>query len=35
MVMGKIYKKDGEFKFQAVGEGKNGDINTIVDSYYN
>jgi tellurium resistance protein TerD len=26
MLMGKIYKKDGEWKFQAIGEGKNGSI---------
>lgn len=26
MVMGKLYKKDGEWKFQATGEGKNGSI---------
>lgn len=35
MVMGKIYRKDGEWKFQAVGEGKNGDINQITAPYYN
>lgn len=29
IVMGKLYKKDGEWKFQAIGEGKNGDINAI------
>lgn len=32
MVMGKLYKKDGEWKFQAVGDGKNGDINQITSS---
>ncbi len=34
MVMGKLYRKDGEWKFQAVGEGKNGDINSIAASYH-
>lgn len=29
MVMGKLYRKDGEWKFKAIGEGKNGDINQI------
>lgn len=33
MVMGKLYKKDGEWKFQAIGEGKNGDINQIAAPY--
>ena len=33
VVMGKIYRKDGEWKFQAIGEGKNGDINQIASSY--
>lgn len=32
IVVGKLYKKDGEWKFQAIGEGKNGDINKIVES---
>jgi tellurium resistance protein TerD len=26
MVFAKLYKKDGEWKFQALGESKNGDI---------
>lgn len=33
MVMGKLYKKDGEWKFQAVGTGANGDINQIAQPY--
>ena len=33
MVMGKLYLKDGEWKFQAIGEGKNGDINQIASAY--
>ncbi len=33
MVMGKIYRHEGEWKFQAIGEGKNGDINQVSDSF--
>ncbi len=33
MVMGKLYKKDGEWKFQAVAEGKNGSITEIAQPY--
>ena len=33
MVMGKLYKKDGEWKFQAVAEGKNGSITDIAQPY--
>ena len=33
MIMGKLYLKDGEWKFQAVGEGKNGDINELCVAY--
>jgi tellurium resistance protein TerD len=33
MIMGKLYKKDGEWKFQAIGEGKNGDINVLANAY--
>lgn len=33
IVVGKLYKKDGEWKFQALGEGKNGDINTLAAPY--
>jgi tellurium resistance protein TerD len=33
MVMGKLYKKDGEWKFQAIGEGKNGSIIDITNPY--
>lgn len=33
MIMGKLYMKDGEWKFQAVGQGANGDINQIAGQY--
>ncbi len=33
MLMGKLYKKDGEWKFQAIGEGKNGNINALADLF--
>lgn len=33
MVMGKLYLKDGEWKFQAVGTGLNGDINQIAQTF--
>lgn len=33
VVMGKLYRHEGEWKFQAIGEGKNGDINAIAQSY--
>jgi tellurium resistance protein TerD len=33
VVVGKLYKKDGEWKFQALGEGKNGDINALAAPY--
>lgn len=33
MVMGKIYLKDSEWKFQAVGEGVNGSIVEIADKW--
>ena len=33
MVMGKLYFKDGEWKFQAVGEGVNGSISKIADTW--
>jgi len=29
LVFGKVYLKDGEWKFQAIGEGKDGDINDV------
>lgn len=35
IVVGKLYKKDGEWKFQAMGEGKNGDINELGSPYMN
>jgi tellurium resistance protein TerD len=33
MILGKVYKKDGEWKFQAVGEGKVGEIDKIAETY--
>lgn len=33
MVMGKVYLHNGEWKFQAVGEGKNGSIADIVKGW--
>lgn len=33
MLMGKLYKKDGEWKFQAMAEGKNGNIVEIATPY--
>lgn len=33
VLMGKLYKKDGEWKFQAMGEGKNGTIADISAAY--
>jgi tellurium resistance protein TerD len=33
VVMGKIYRKDGEWRFQAIGTGINGDIFQIADGY--
>jgi tellurium resistance protein TerD len=33
IVLGRLYKVDGEWKFQAVGEGKAGDINVFADPY--
>lgn len=33
MILGKVYKKDGEWKFQAVGEGKVGEIDKIAAAY--
>jgi tellurium resistance protein TerD len=35
VVVGKLYKKDGEWKFQAMGEGKSGDINQLAAPYAN
>lgn len=32
-VLGRVYKHNGEWKFQAVGEAKNGDLNQIADTY--
>lgn len=33
IILGKVYNKDGEWKFQAVGEGRNGDLNKIADTF--
>lgn len=33
MLMGKIYKKDGEWKFNALGTAVNGDLNEIIAPY--
>ena len=33
LILGKLYKHNNEWKFQALGEVRNGDIFTIVDSY--
>lgn len=33
VLFGKLYKKDGEWKFQATGEGTNGDIAQLAQSY--
>lgn len=33
IIVGKLYKKDGEWKFQAIGEGKNGNINELAQPY--
>lgn len=35
ILVGKLYKKDGEWKFQAIGEGRNGDINELASPYGN
>jgi tellurium resistance protein TerD len=34
-ILGKLYRKDGEWKFQALGTPANGDINTICAAYFN
>jgi tellurium resistance protein TerD len=33
MILGRLYKKDGEWKFQAVGEGKAGEIDAFAAPY--
>lgn len=33
VVMGEVYRHQGEWKFKAIGEGKNGDINQIAAPY--
>lgn len=32
-IMGRLYKKEGEWKFQAVGTTVNGDLNAIIAPY--
>lgn len=33
IIVGEIYRKDGEWKFSAIGEGKDGDLNTLTAAY--
>jgi len=33
ILVGEFYKKDGEWKFNALGEGKDGDINSLRQAY--
>lgn len=33
MLLGKLYKKDGEWKFQALGNEANGDLNQILSKF--
>lgn len=33
VILGRMYRKDAEWKFQALGEGVNGDLNEIVSRY--
>lgn len=33
IVVGKFYRHNGEWKFQTIGEGKNGDLNAIATSF--
>jgi tellurium resistance protein TerD len=33
IIVGEIYRKDGEWKFSAIGEGKDGDLNTLAAAY--
>lgn len=33
VMLGKLYKHENEWKFQALGEGKNGDLNQITTTY--
>ena len=35
ILAGKVYKHGTEWKFQAVGQGVNGDINAIINPYQN
>lgn len=32
-VLGRVYNHNGEWKFEAVGQGKNGDLNQIAQTY--
>lgn len=33
VALGRVYKHNGEWKFEAVGQGKNGDLNQIATTY--
>lgn len=33
MICGKLYRNEGEWKFQAIGQGKDGNIDEIAQSY--
>lgn len=33
VIMGELYKKDGEWKFNALGQGANGSINEVIAPY--
>ena len=33
LVLGKVYRHNGEWKFQAIGEGKKGNLAQLVDQY--
>lgn len=33
IIVGEVYRHEGEWKFHAIGEGKKGDLNVIVTSF--
>lgn len=33
IVFGELYRKDGDLKFRAIGDGGNGDLNTLAAKY--
>lgn len=35
VVFGRVYRHNGEWKFEAIGQGVNGDINEIITAYKN